>query len=243
MHYVDGQVLSEIGGVMSKRVYVSFGLRLFLVIMFIIFLWPIMGTILGIIPVLDSQEKNNFIIVFSVVEIVVILFIYLINVSYYFNSEYIGYKYPFLKENKYLLADLKGWVCFSGQVDFYFKKTKLSVPTFGKQISSSLTGFMRANYDEIKNRNIETIKKNGFEIILSKNRKIIIREDFIEVISNNTIKEYGWNQIHEIKLFSNGGIWFLKFKTLDELSFKFTSIKCCGGIGLLEFLGEKKQFS
>jgi hypothetical protein len=209
----------------------------------IFYIFCIYGLILDII-------NNDFYLVFIPIIGIVSLSVYMIiiYVKYIFLNDKIVIKYPFLKEKEYLIENVIG---FESQkiileenwfIIYLNNKKKIKIDVFGKKFKEWLKIFSEKYYKIIKDRNIKTIKTDGFEVNIKKT-KYIFFNNRVEVIGKIK-KMYYYDKDFE----SIGYIEIInRYKRMDLLTkdkyvIKLISYECMGGLGLFEYLKDMVKY-
>jgi biotin operon repressor len=164
-------------------------------------------------------------------------------VKYIISNDKIIIKYPFLHGKEYLLNNIVGYesqrIQAENQFIIYFNnKQKIKMEVSGKKLEELIKIFSEKYYKIIVDKNIETIKTNGFEVNIRRN-KLVFFSNRVEVIGKiNKIYYYD----KDIENFTYFEI-INQFKRLDILTkdkylIKLLSDKCMGGLGLFEYLND-----
>jgi hypothetical protein len=161
-------------------------------------------------------------------------------VKYIFTDDKIIIKYPFKKENIYPIEEIIGLELYGKKTEnwfiVYFADKKIKLDTDVRKFREKAKIFYEKYYKTICERNIETIKTKGFEVIIAKKR-LIFFNNRIE-ITGKIEKMYFYNkdivniQYYEmVEQFKR-----IDIQTKDKYKIKLLSYKCKGGNGLFEYL-------
>jgi hypothetical protein len=189
-----------------------------------------------------SSVEISLILLFLFFDVLFLSILYTYFIKYTFLKDVIIRKYPFFPEKKYKINEIIGWqfTIVSGDNLFllFFDKKYLSIELSSKESIQIINKFVNDNYDIVKNRNIEKIKINGYQVVLNKKSSIIFYEYNFELINYKKMnRKYLYSDILSIDI--KGDILFGSVKIImkDNKKIKFMNYYCKGGIGLFEYLG------
>jgi activator of 2-hydroxyglutaryl-CoA dehydratase len=161
-------------------------------------------------------------------------------VKYIFTEEEIIIKYPLLKEQTYFIENIIGLdferIGSENLFIIYFENKKLKMEFSDKRFKEKINKFYEANKSRIIEKNIETIKTNGFIVFLSKS-KYVFYNNRVEISGKKRGRYYYDKDIKSIIFFEIVG----QFKRLDIVTndnhkIRLLNNKCKSGMGLFEFL-------
>lgn len=228
---------------MNKRIYFSVSIRIIAFIMPLLFIWPVIGSILGVINFGGFVQKIIFSAVFICIEIMFLGLFWATQKSFIINKDFISYKYPFLKEKRIDAKEVTGWIFVKQQYihDFviFLNKEKFKISMYGKNISSAIDEFIKSNYDKLVKKNMDKIRTTGIKIFIKKDYILEIKSNGIVVDDKGNKEEYSWKNVKDVSIKRLNAIYIITIIIKENQTVKFTTNQCEGGIGLLEFLSKK----
>ena len=206
------------------------------IIIWFFYIFCIYGIMLGIIT-----KDFNFVFMPIIGIMVLSVFMIVVYVKYIFSDDKIIIKYPLLREREYLINNIVGYESQRIQSEYRFiiyfnNKQKIKMEVSRKKLEELIKIFSEKYYKTIVDKNIETIKTNGFEVNIRKN-KLLFFSNRVEVIGKINKIYYYDKDIENIKYLEIiNHIKRLDILTKDKYLIKLFSDKCMGGLGLFEYL-------
>jgi hypothetical protein len=233
----------------EKRLYYSLFIRSAGYISLLFFSWCLAASFLNLMHYKNETHKLYGIIIFGLAMLPVLILNLKLHMSLLFAETSFSIKYPFCPEQIIKYEDLNGWAISSGKLtkvlNVYYKENRLDkkirISISGKQLGSELTTLIKQQYASVMRKNISKIKTDGFEIQLSLNKTLTIKEDCIVITEPIRSRKLRWKELQDLSIKTNG--MFIRFTLLFEHDIKlvFTNYMCQGGIGLTEFFNRKSK--
>jgi hypothetical protein len=208
------------------------------IIIWFFYVFCIYGLILDIIT---REFKFVFMPIIGIVFLSVLMII--VYVKYIFSNDKIIIKYPFLHEKEYIINNIVGYESQRIQAEnrfiiYFNNKQKVKMEISRKKLEELIKTFSEKYYKIIVDKNIETIKTNGFEVNIGRN-KLVFFSNRIEVVGKINKIYYYDKDIENIKYFEIiNQSKRLDIITKDKYLIKLLSDKCMGGLGLFEYLND-----